>query len=289
MRKYEVLWNNVNELSFRDICDLLDIPVVKNTIHCPAPYHEDKNPSCKIKDDKFCHCFACGFSANPLKLVRTVKGISYWEALKFIHQYTPVLAVTEQVLPEEVHLEKWELACLGLSFSPLYPVNVRTEQNQATGKNTKYKTDTISVETGTALEIINDKFIEYCATKEMFLKRFSPYAKRIINDALLGNCGIGKSPAEELWKYPDMASYRKAQNEYEARVEKYVLRQTGLHYQVISQWFEKGQETLIDRAVNLIGTKHYETLKQKIENIISMLEEKEEEQTSDRTIHAAMV
>lgn len=294
MYKYSILWDNVSELSFTEVCDLLDIPVLRNAIHCPAPYHEDRNPSCKIKDDKFCKCFACGFSATPLKLVQTVKDIPRWEALKFINQYTPVIAVTEQVLPDNLYLTKWELACLGLAVDPLYPFRVRIEQNG------KVINEGGVLEMGTALELINDKFIEHCATEELFLEKFCPYAKRIIYNALTDNCDVGKGPSSELWKYPDKEAYRKAEKSYEEKVENYVLRRTGLNYRTISRWFANGQESLIDRAVGFVGAKHYKVLEKKAEDIVfllegKLLEEKEaqlaekEEQADDRKNQSAMV
>lgn len=280
--KYTVLWDDVSDLSFTEVCSWLDIPVSRNAIHCPAPYHEDRNPSCKIKDDKFCKCFACGFSANPLKLVQTVKGISKWEALKFINRYTPVIAASEQVLPDEIHLEKWELVCLGLSSDPLYPFRVRTEQN---GKTI---TGSGELETDTALRLINDKFIENCPTKERFLEKFRPYVKRIISGALTGSCDAGKSPSEELWKYPGREEYRKAEKDYEGKVEKYVLKHTGLDFRVISRWFTDGQESMIDRAIVFAGEQHYKMLEKKAEDIVRILEESEKEEEDDWESKPAM-
>lgn len=282
-KRYTVLWDEADNLSFSEVCDWLDIPVSRNAIHCPSPYHEDRNPSCKIKDDKFCKCFACGFSAGPLKLVQTVKNIPKWEALEFINRHTPVIAATEQILPDGIHLEKWELACLGLSSDPLYPFRVRTEQDG------KVMTEQDTLETETALRIINDKFIENCPTKEKFLEKFRPYAKRTISGALTGNCGVLKSPSDEIWKYPDREAYRKAEEDYGRKVEQYVRKATGLDFRVISRWFFEGRESLINRAIVFAGKQHYKVLEKKADDIICMLEESEkEEEADDRESRTAM-
>ncbi|MCG8633758.1 MAG: CHC2 zinc finger domain-containing protein, partial [Desulfobacterales bacterium] len=42
---------------------------------CPAPGHDDKNPSFSYNPDKdICHCFSCGFKGDIITLWSTVKG-----------------------------------------------------------------------------------------------------------------------------------------------------------------------------------------------------------------------
>lgn len=284
MKTYRTLWDNVSALSISEVCDFLDIDIIRDAIRCPSPHHEDRNPSCKIKDDKFCHCFACGFSANPLKLVQTVKGISRWEALNFINHFTPVIAVDEQAVPEELRLTKWEMACLGLKTDPLLPYTVRiTDQSE----NTKTLYNTLEVTD--ALEIINDKFIENCATQAMFLDKFSCHAKNIFYKAIRDDCNVGDNPVKKLWKYKSQEDFQKACKAYESKVNAYVLKQTGLKFDKIEEWILSGKEVLVDKAIFFAGKKHYAALVQKSNDIISILEREEEESLNDRESTSTMV
>lgn len=272
MKTYQILWDNVSDLSISEVCEWLDIDIIRDAIRCPSPHHEDKNPSCKIKDDKFCHCFACGFSANPLKLIQTVKGVSRWEALNFINHFTQVIAVNEQVIPEELRLTKWEIACLGLQSDPLLPYTIRIkDQND---KNTAVY-DTLDV--SAALEIINDKFIENCATQAMFLSKFTEHAKRVFYQALRDECGVGENPVSKLWVYKSKEDFRKDAKVYETKINAYVLKQTGLKFDKMAEWFFSEKEYLIDKAIESIGKLHYKTLLQKANDIVSILEHEEKE------------
>lgn len=275
MKTYQVLWDNVSVLSISEVCEWLDIDIIRDAMRCPSPHHEDRNPSCKIKDDKFCHCFACGFSANPLKLVQTVKEVSRWEALNFINHFTQVIAVNEQAIPEELRLTKWEMACLGLKSDPLLPYTVRAkDQND---KNIAIH-DTLDI--SAALEIINDKFIENCATQAMFLEKFTQHAKRIFNQALRDECNVGENPASRLWAYKSKEDFQKDSKAYEAKINAYVLKQTGLKFDKLEEWLTSGKEHLVDKAIENVGKLHYKTLTQKANDIISILEHEEEEETS---------
>ena len=42
---------------------------------CISPNHEDKNPSCLIKNDKF-HCFACGVQGDIYDAIGLMENIS---------------------------------------------------------------------------------------------------------------------------------------------------------------------------------------------------------------------
>lgn len=46
-------------------------------IRCPAPDHEDRNPSCNIQPDGF-RCFACDVYGDIFDLIRLVEGVDYF-------------------------------------------------------------------------------------------------------------------------------------------------------------------------------------------------------------------
>lgn len=60
------------------------------TISCPSRGHRDTNPSCRVyptSDDGVgsLYCFGCGFSANPISLLKEIKGFeNYYEVFRYI-------------------------------------------------------------------------------------------------------------------------------------------------------------------------------------------------------------
>lgn len=266
--KYRVLWDKVDGLSFSETCDWLGIPISKNSIHCPAPYHEDRDPSCKIKDDRFCHCFACGFGAGPLKLIMTVKELTKWEALQFINQHTKVLIPMEENAGEKVCLSHWELACLGLKENPLYPFTQRIA-----GQDGSSHTEYTAISRSEAYWLINDKFIECCPTEKHFEERFRSYVRGVLDEAMHGKKFI--SPADEPWKYPDRERFQNAMKMHQIKMDKYVWLRTGLRYDVLLEWHLEGRTSLVEAAIRKRGKQCYAELEKKIDAIIHLLEEEE--------------
>lgn len=58
-----------------DLCDRLGLDVRHKKIRCPNPQHDDAHPSCAVYEDG-CHCYSCGYHADAVQLVQTVKGFS---------------------------------------------------------------------------------------------------------------------------------------------------------------------------------------------------------------------
>ncbi len=50
---------------------------------CPAPDHEDRNPSCKVYDDGF-FCFSCGLRGSAIDLVMIVKNLGFIDAARWL-------------------------------------------------------------------------------------------------------------------------------------------------------------------------------------------------------------
>jgi hypothetical protein len=50
----------------------------KGNIHCP--FHEDRNPSASIKNNRL-HCFACGKTWNPIDFLMEREGLKFQEAI----------------------------------------------------------------------------------------------------------------------------------------------------------------------------------------------------------------
>lgn len=276
--KYRVLWDKVDSLSFSEVCDWLDIQMSRNAIHCPAPYHEDRTPSCKIKDDRFCHCFACGFSAGPLKLIMTVKDLAKWEALQFINQHTQVLVPMEDVR-KDFCFSPWELACLGLKENPLY-----TFAQRIAGQDGNVHTVCGGISKSEAYWLINDKFIEYCPTEKHFEERFRNYVGTILDEVMHGKKFV--SPADEPWKYPDKMKFQDAMKMHQVRVNKYVQSRTGLCYSVLLEWHLGGYAALVEAAILKRGKQCYMELEKKMNAIIYALEE---EEAYDRENYPAVV
>ena len=48
-------------------------------IRCPSPSHEDRNPSCSIRDDHY-HCFSCGINGDIFNLIELLEGVSGFDS-----------------------------------------------------------------------------------------------------------------------------------------------------------------------------------------------------------------
>lgn len=48
-------------------------------IRCPSPTHEDRNPSCSIRDTHY-NCFSCGINGDIFDLIELLEGVSGFDA-----------------------------------------------------------------------------------------------------------------------------------------------------------------------------------------------------------------
>ena len=56
---------------------------------CLCPFHDDKNPSMGINDEKgLFHCFSCKASGDTIKFVQDIESVSFIEALRSISKVT---------------------------------------------------------------------------------------------------------------------------------------------------------------------------------------------------------
>lgn len=59
----------------------------KGNYHCPFGTHSDKTPSLSINNkngNNYCHCFACGESANPISFVQKTQNVGFLEACNIL-------------------------------------------------------------------------------------------------------------------------------------------------------------------------------------------------------------
>lgn len=93
MQKYLSYLDNPNtgEISDYDIGQakmypiekLLPNPIKNNMTRCP--FHEDKNPSMSIKNNKV-RCFACNQTWDTIAVVMELQGINFVNAVKFLRE-----------------------------------------------------------------------------------------------------------------------------------------------------------------------------------------------------------
>jgi len=270
-RTYTVLWDKINELSFSEVCGWLDIPIKRDTIKCPNPLHEDKNPSCKIKDDTFCHCFACGYGGGPLKLIQTKLELSKWEAIRYINQHIKCLEILNELDEKDLYLTPWELGCLELKDDPLLTYSLRVPISE---EKTKTKTGTLPKEVAYAL--ICDKYISCCPTQNTFLQQFKKYVLGLLQEVDSKDFRY-KSPSLELWKYTTNDSYQKALRSFEEKRNHYFLTKTGLNYPPLLKWHLEGRGYMVEAAIQRIGTQHYKEFQKKMDQISELMESSTEE------------
>lgn len=281
----EIDWETIDNIPFSEVCEWLDIPISKNhKIHCPSPYHDDKRPSCSIKNDTYCKCFSCGFTAGPYRLVKTVLKCSKSQAVRFIHKHTPVIIPVKGHLISEIRFQPWELACMGLQKNPLLEqtVKMQTQEDQTTSLS--FGLDEIS-----ALEIINDKFIENCITEKMFLYRYESYVMSVYHQ--LASPNNPQNPCNKLWEYPDKEHFQKATEAFDAKRNKTMKEKVGMNFSAINEWFISEKDKQISLIIRRRGKDLYPDLVNKINKVISMLEQNEdyaEETHNDRKVQSTM-
>jgi DNA primase len=63
----------------------------KNQYVCLCPFHNDKNPSFGVNDEKgLYHCFSCGAKGNTIGFVMAIEQMTYKEAVAKILSATDV-------------------------------------------------------------------------------------------------------------------------------------------------------------------------------------------------------
>ena len=79
-----------NAIPILDVAEMLGIDIKPQgktyDILCPNPTHDDHHlGSCKLDPGKnMCICYACGFRAKPIDLVKTVMNVSFMEACNWL-------------------------------------------------------------------------------------------------------------------------------------------------------------------------------------------------------------
>lgn len=78
-QKGGVTKQEIEKAKERDFEDFIE---VKNHFAL-CPNHNDHHPSLYIKN-RYCYCFACGYSADIIKFIQDTKGFSFMEAVRYL-------------------------------------------------------------------------------------------------------------------------------------------------------------------------------------------------------------
>lgn len=72
----------------------------KNQYVCLCPFHDDKNPSFGVNDEKgLYHCFSCGAKGNTIGFVMAIEQVPYKEAVTKILHATDIDVSTLNLAP----------------------------------------------------------------------------------------------------------------------------------------------------------------------------------------------
>lgn len=133
-----------------DIVEVLNYIGVNATrgknFRCVNPNHVEKKPSMGIiPKGNACHCFACGYTANAVKLIRDHHHVNFLEALEILAEiegkpswFEPQKKEKKRLKKPFFHLSKDELNIVGLSVQPFYhPVGFACKPDDSK-RNIKY-------------------------------------------------------------------------------------------------------------------------------------------------------
>ena len=80
----EMLIDNAN---IEEVLEACGMTKTKGKFMCINPEHHDTNPSMSNKKgSNFCYCFACGYSANAIKVLQNTQGLSFIDAVERLYE-----------------------------------------------------------------------------------------------------------------------------------------------------------------------------------------------------------
>lgn len=77
--------------SVEEVWEWLGGTVVGRKGTCVLPDHEDRNPSCSIREDEGkWRCFACNQGGDVVDLVMLAKGVNFLEGIELLKQFKDI-------------------------------------------------------------------------------------------------------------------------------------------------------------------------------------------------------
>lgn len=138
----------IEEADIVDVLNYIGVSVTRGkNFRCINPDHTDRKASMGIVPNKnVCHCFACGYSANPIKLICDYHHVNFLEALEILAEiegkpswFEPQKKEKKGLKKPLFHLSKDELTVVGLYVQPFYhPVGFAFKPDDSK-RNIKYE------------------------------------------------------------------------------------------------------------------------------------------------------